>query len=103
MDLLEDKGGRPDRNEIDPRVGPGKVCLIYGFDPNNPNTGPLNGRQCMVHEKVIRSGNIFFPFGETWYACSVYGLKGITNLRADHLMVTDDSDVLVIEKMRVDK
>lgn len=103
MLTLEDKGGRPDRNEPDSQVRGGQLCLIYGFTEDMGQAFLLNGLQCYVEEKITRSGNLFFPVNEAWYACSVYGQPRIINIREDHLTVLTDSDTLVIEMMTKDK
>jgi len=100
MISLEDKGGRPDRNQPDPRVRVGSICLLYGFDPKNPLTGQLNGRQCYV---ICRSktgaDKLPYPADSLWFQCNIRGIPVPIDIPIEHLMLLDDSDQLVIEKM----
>uniref|UniRef100_A0AAU8GI02 Uncharacterized protein n=1 Tax=Salmonella phage vB_SEnST11_KE22 TaxID=3161173 RepID=A0AAU8GI02_9CAUD len=99
---LEDKGGRPDRNEPDQRVRQDTICLIYGFSPENPLTGQLNGRECYVIQRS-QLGPDRIPYGpdEVWFECHVRGVPVTLDLPIHHLMILDDSDRLVIEKLSI--
>lgn len=104
MQLLEDKGGRPDRNEPDHRVRKDTICLIYGFSPANPLTRQLNGRECYVIEpSTYGPDRIPYPPGEKWFECQVRGMPVVMDLPVEHLMLLDDSDKLVIEKLFKDR
>ncbi|HDR2377141.1 TPA: hypothetical protein QCH88_004388 [Enterobacter asburiae] len=103
MLMLEDKGGRPDRNEPDQRVRPDTICLLYGFSPKNPLTFQLNGRVCYVLERSKMGPNrIPYPVDDIWFECHVRGMPTTMDIPIEHLTVLDDSDRLIIEKMTKD-
>lgn len=100
MQLLEDKGGRPDRNEPDSRVREDTICLLYGFSPNNPLTGQLNGKECFVIQRSkFGPDRIPYPPDDIWFECHVRGMPVTIDIPLKHLMLLDDSDRLVIEKL----
>lgn len=100
MQLLEDKGGRPDRNEPDKRVKENSICLLYGFDPANPVLRQFNGKECLVIQRSkVDSDRVPYSADEVWYECHVRGYPFSMDIRLDHLMIIDDSDHLIIEKM----
>lgn len=104
MQLLEDKGGRPDRNEPDNRVRENTICLIYGFNPANPLTSQLNGKECLVIQRS-KFGPDRLPYhpDEIWFECHVRGFPHSMDLPITHLTVLNDTDRLIIEKMVIDR
>lgn len=94
------KQGKPDRNEPDNRLAVGLICLVYGLpEPFSL----LNGREAVILSVIDNFKDPIFPIGEVWFECAVRGHPTVMNLREDHLTVLTDSDVLVIEKLYLDK
>lgn len=98
---LEDSG-RPDRNEPDQRIRKDTICLIYGFNPANPLTSQLNGRECYVIDRsMFDSDRVPYHPDDAWFECQIRGMPVAMDIPIEHLMLLDDSDRLVIEKLLV--
>lgn len=85
---------KPDRNEPDSRVKPDTICLTYGFKGELEH---LNGKECLVFERVYRVGNEFLPVDEFWFECFLSGYPLAINIRSDHLTLLNDMDALAVE------
>ncbi len=97
---LEDKGGRPDRNEPDLQVRPGITCLLYGF--TQPMLANLNGSCVFVISQADTPTKIAnnLPLEDDWFYCKEKATGMITYISRSRLMCLDIADGITIVKLR---
>lgn len=83
--FLED-GGRPDRDEVDPRVQEGELGIIFGF-PKGSDGEVLNGLEV----------NIKKDWKDGYFTCDVDGLPHDHLIHHKNLMHLDVEDIIVID------